>query len=205
MKLISWNLLHKQGASVGELARLIESERPDVVLLQEATEGLASLVALQGGSFHREPLPGRRHGLAVWLPQKGLAPPRVVTLPAGTVVRRVCQIVSLGAVDIANVHLSHGQMLNRRQLRFIAALLPPCAAIIGDMNMVGPAWLPGFREAGPQGRTHRMSAVVPLRLDRCLVRGLACRASDILTRGGSDHHPISVTLAPAAHGGAVHR
>jgi endonuclease/exonuclease/phosphatase family metal-dependent hydrolase len=198
MKLISWNLLHKGGASLGELAGLIGRERPDLVLLQEATEAFVGLVALHGGSFWREPLPGRRHGLAVWSPEPRVPPPAVVALPSGTVVRRVCQIVLLGDVGIANVHLSHGQVLNRRQLRFIAAVLPPRAAIIGDMNMVGPAWLPGFEEAGPQHRTHRMSALVPLRLDRCLVRGLAGRACEIHTRGGSDHHPIGVTLAPAA-------
>lgn len=198
MKLISWNLLHKDGASLVELAGLIERERPDLVMLQEATEAFAGLVGLLGGSFRREPLPGRRHGLAVWSPLPGLPPPAVVVLPAGRVVRRVCQIVSLGDIGVANVHLSHGQVLNRRQLRFISALLPPHAAIIGDMNMIGPAWLPGFHEVGPQYRTHRMSTLVPLRLDRCLVRGLTCLASSVLTRGGSDHHPISVTLAPAA-------
>ena len=49
---------------------------------------------------------------------------------------------------VANVHLSHGQVLNRRQLRVIAQVLPPRAAVLGDYNLLGPALLPGFRVEG---------------------------------------------------------
>jgi endonuclease/exonuclease/phosphatase (EEP) superfamily protein YafD len=38
---------------------------------------------------------------------------------------------------------------------------------------------------------------VPLRIDRCLVRGLACVEAYVLPRGASDHCPIVVRLVPA--------
>jgi endonuclease/exonuclease/phosphatase (EEP) superfamily protein YafD len=98
---------------------------------------------------------------------------------------------------VANVHLSHGQFLNRRQLRWIAQHLPPRAAVVGDYNLVGPALLPGFRDVGPRVPTHRMKDVVPLRIDRCLVRGLDCLAASALPKGASDHRPISVHLDAA--------
>jgi endonuclease/exonuclease/phosphatase family metal-dependent hydrolase len=111
---------------------------------------------------------------------------------------RVCQIVEFDGIGIANVHLSHGQMLNRRQLRRIARVLPHRAAVLGDYNLVGPALLPGFQDVGPRHPTHVMGALVPLRLDRCLVRDLTCVDSDVLPRHRSDHRPIVVTLAVEA-------
>ena len=96
----------------------------------------------------------------------------------------------------ANVHLSHGQRLNRRQLREVAQRLPARGAVLGDFNLVGPVLLPGFRDVGPRWPTHRMGKVVPLRIDRCLVRGLSCEGARVLPRRGSDHRPISVHLAP---------
>ncbi|HEY0911844.1 MAG TPA: endonuclease/exonuclease/phosphatase family protein, partial [Bradyrhizobium sp.] len=116
-------------------------------------------------------------------------------LPPGAMVNRICQVVDMGPFSVANVHLSHGQLLNRRQLRFVARQLPHCAAVIGDYNLVGPTLLPGFRDVGPRRHTHRMSDIVPLRLDRCLVRGLTCVRADVLSRGASDHHPILLQLA----------
>ena len=66
--------------------------------------------------------------------------------------------------------------------------------MIGDYNLVGPALLPGFRDVGPRQFTHRMSNLLPLRLDRCLVRGLHCSEANVLARGDSDHCPIMLRL-----------
>jgi hypothetical protein len=96
------------------------------------------------------------------------------------------------------VHLSHGQLLNRRQLRCIAKLLPHCAAVVGDYHLVGPALLAGFRDVGPREPTHRAGELVPLRIDRCLVRGLACLGAGALLRESSDHRPSVVRLAVPA-------
>jgi len=98
-------------------------------------------------------------------------------------------------MTFANVHLSHGQLLNRRQLaRIAAALRGKPSAIIGDYNMVGPVLLPGFADVGPRESTHFASNVVPFRLDRCLVHGLTCRAAAALAFGPSDHRPIRLEL-----------
>jgi endonuclease/exonuclease/phosphatase (EEP) superfamily protein YafD len=197
MKLISWNLLHREGAALSAVAKLIEQERPDALLMQEVIPAFEDLPQFVGGSCSRTPLPGRRHGLAIWTPERPARPPSIVALPAGAVVKRICQIIDLGAFSAANVHLSHSQLLNRRQLRHIALHLPAHAAVLGDYNLVGPVLLPGFQDAGPRQSTHRMSDIVPLRLDRCLIRGLACLETRVLERAGSDHHPIMVRLEPA--------
>jgi len=88
-------------------------------------------------------------------------------------------------------------VLNRRQLRRIARALPERAAVLGDYNLVGPALLPGFDDVGPRHPTHVMGDIVPLRIDRCLVRDLTCLYSAVLPRRRSDHRPIAVTLAVA--------
>jgi endonuclease/exonuclease/phosphatase (EEP) superfamily protein YafD len=200
MKLISWNLLHRDGAAPTDVARLIERQRPDLLLMQEVTAAFDSLPRLIGGVYHQTPLPGRRHGLALWTPQPTAKPPSIVPLPSGAVVRRVCQIIDLGSFSAANVHLSQGQLLNRRQLRHVVRHLPLRAAVLGDYNLVGPPMVPGFQDVGLRRHTHRMSDLVPLRLDRCLIRGLVCLAADVLDRGTSDHHPIMVQLATATEG-----
>ena len=197
MKLISWNLLRLTGASLSEVVDLIHREKPDILLMQEATHDIDPLPKRVGGDYARVPLPGRVHGLAVWMPGTLPAHPVVMPLPSGTLVHRVAQIIDLGPFTIANVHLSHGQLLNRRQLRRIAARLPHHAAVVGDYNLVGPVLLPGFRDVGPRRATHRMSDVLPLRLDRCVVRGLDCEDAAVLPRGASDHRPITIRLTVA--------
>ncbi len=202
MKIISWNLLRLTGAKIGDVVRLAKHERPDLLLLQEATREIDALPDYLGGFYARAPLPGRIHGLAVWsaLPRPK---PLVLKLPSGAVVDRVCQIIDVGAFSVANVHLSHGQLLNRRQLRHIAQHLPARAAVLGDYNLVGPALLPGFTDAGPREPTHVCADVVPLRLDRCYIRGLRCTTATALHRSTSDHRPIMVTLRVANAGNRI--
>jgi endonuclease/exonuclease/phosphatase family metal-dependent hydrolase len=117
-------------------------------------------------------------------------------LQRGLIVRRVCQILDMQDFSVANVHLSHGQLLNRLQLRRIARALPPRAVIVGDCNMVGAPLLPGFQDAGGRQATHRSARIVPLRLDRCFIRGLACVSAETLARGASDHRPLLVVVEP---------
>lgn len=201
MRIISWNLLRLEGAAVGDVAALLERERPDVLLMQEVTQHMDTLPSLVGGHYHRLPWPGRIHGLAVWSRHR-FAAPQVLPLPRsplpGRLPRRRTQIVQVGDIVFANVHLSHGQLLNRRQLlRIAAALRGRPSAIIGDYNAVGPSLIPGFADVGPRETTHFASNVVPFRLDRCLAHGLACSFAGTLDFGPSDHRPIVLDLQVA--------
>jgi endonuclease/exonuclease/phosphatase (EEP) superfamily protein YafD len=194
-KIISWNLLRLTGAKLNDVLELIDREQPDLLLMQEATREIDGLPGAIGGHYARAPLPGRIHGVAMWTPHQLPADPMVLPLPAGAVVQRVCQIIDFGSFGVANVHLSHGQVLNRRQLRSIARMLPHRAAVVGDYNLLGPALLPGFDDVGPRRPTHVMGDLVPLRIDRCLARGLICTAARVLPPSVSDHRAIEIRLS----------
>lgn len=200
LRVLSWNLLRRVGAEVADVAGLIRQHHPDLVLLQEATEEITALPSLVGGHFFRHPMQSRIYGLAAWSPHP-FPPTSAVRLPVsalpGRVPPRLAQIVRLGGISFANVHLSHGQFLNRWQLLHIAGLLEGPAAIIGDFNAVGPIKMPHFADIGPRQRTHRASNIIALRLDRCMARGLECVATQVLDKGPSDHHPIILDLAAA--------
>jgi endonuclease/exonuclease/phosphatase (EEP) superfamily protein YafD len=198
-KLISWNLLRLTGASLDDVARLIRREHPDLLLMQEVTQEMDGLTRRVGGQYQRNLMPGRVHGLAVWSPTPLPTWPAVVPLQSGAMFNRICQIIDLGSFSVANVHLSHGQILNRRQLRRIARLLPHRAAVVGDYNLIGPALLPGFHDVGPREHTHIAGDIVPLRIDRCLIRGVACLEARALLRETSDHRPIVVRLNVVPH------
>ena len=199
MRLISWNLYYRRGAAAADIAALIEQYQPDLFVMQEALDGIESLPRMVEGRFHPLPWMGKRYGLAAWLPDDRA---EIATLdlpfsrlPASFPPRKA-QIIRFGDISIANVHLSHGQFLNRRQLRLIADLEPGRLAIVGDFNLVGPIRLRGFSDIGPRGTTHYAQRMVPLRLDRCVARGLDCHNAEILARGPSDHRPILIDLAP---------
>ncbi|HVM86000.1 MAG TPA: endonuclease/exonuclease/phosphatase family protein, partial [Candidatus Binatia bacterium] len=198
VKVISWNLWHRGGAVRSHLVDLIEAERPELLLMQEAKPTLAHLTEIVGGHFHFLPLPKRVYGLAAWT-LHAIPEPAFVELPSsrlpGRVPPRLAQIVRVKGIDFANVHLSHGQLLNRRQLRTAADRLHGPAAIIGDYNAVGQIRLAGFHDAGPRQRTHMYRT----RLDRCFVRELHCHHPTVLDRGPSDHHPIRMELTRADH------
>ena len=201
LRVVSWNLLRRVGAGVDDVARLVKSHQPDLLFLQEATEDIAALPHLVGGHFFRHPMERRIYGLAAWSPH-AFPPSTALRLPAsvlpGRVPPRHAQLVQFRGISFANVHLSHGQFLNRWQLLHIASALEGPAAIIGDFNAVGPTVLPGFRDVGPRRRTHRASNIINLRLDRCMAREVRLLGSQVLERGASDHHPIVLDLAVAA-------
>lgn len=194
LHILSWNLLHENGATLQDLMTVIRHENPDIVVLQEARSMMDDLPHHLGGYYDRIPLPGRSHGTACWSRIPFWTKPTFCTLPRGVLVKRTAQIIDFGLFSLANVHLSHGQILNRRQLGRIAEILPRRGIIMGDFNIVGPVFLNGFRDVGPRERTHHMLDRLPLRLDRCLVRGLSCLDAKALPRFGSDHRPIRVTL-----------
>jgi endonuclease/exonuclease/phosphatase (EEP) superfamily protein YafD len=197
LKIISWNLLHRSGAVVEDICELVEQEKPDLFLMQEATSAIEALPDLVGGQFYKQPWPGRSHHLAAWSPEHP-ARAEVLELPAskmpGRLPPRFAQVLEINDMTIANVHLSHGQILNRLQLRKIAHSTSGPTAIIGDYNTLGPIALHHFADVGPRGHTHRAQNVMPFRLDRCMVRDLHCVSARRLRRGPSDHRPIVLEL-----------
>jgi endonuclease/exonuclease/phosphatase family metal-dependent hydrolase len=198
LRVVSWNLLRRTGARTEDLAQLVRATQPDLLLLQECTPDIAALPSLVGGHFCRHGMQKRIYGLAAWSPTP-FPTTSMLRLPAsilpGRVPPRDAQIINFHGITIANVHLSHGQFLNRFQLRHIIEQLEGPAAIIGDFNAVGPVGLQGFDDIGPRKRTHRAGNIVALRLDRCIARGLACHASEVLDKGPSDHHPMVLDMA----------
>ena len=197
LKVLSWNLLYRNGAAACDVARLIEQHRPDLVLLQEVTGGTDALAEYVGGYFHKLPWEGKSYALAAWSPYKRLVT-ETLQLPfsnvPGKFPPRAAQVLPMEGFCIVNAHLSHGQLLNRRQLRRIGASIAGPLAIIGDFNAIGPIVLRGFRDVGPRKITHMARRVVPFRLDRCLIRGMVCTGAVVLSRGKSDHRPILLEL-----------
>ena len=200
LKVISWNLWHRGSAQLGDIAALIKAEQPDLLFLQEAKQMLRELDQIVGGHVHWQPMQRRVYGLAAWSPHE-LQDHHSVPLPVSPlpsplrVPPRLAQVVTLNDITFANVHLSHGQVLNRRQLQAVSHATTYATngqtVIIGDCNDVGHIWLKDFDEVGPRAPTHRLKT----RLDRCLVRRVACAHARVLDRGPSDHHPIEVLVA----------
>ncbi len=199
MKIVSWNLLYRQGAAAADIAGIIERQRPDLFLMQEATEGIDSLPSHAGGQLYKLPWKGKSYALGAWVPQ-GHLKTSSLELPyskvPGKFPPRVAQVLSFEGYSIVNVHLSHGQLLNRRQLRKIAKSIEGPLAIIGDFNTLGPVVMRGFKDVGPRQVTHVAKKVMPFRLDRCFVRDLKCQNSRVLERGRSDHRPIVLHINP---------
>lgn len=204
MRVLSWNLLTWVGAGVDDICRLVEAHRPDLVLLQEATSSIDVLPDCLGGHYVRKPMSRRSHGLAAWSPHPFI--PVSIILPSATrfdlpvpvfrlMAPRLALVVELDGYEIANVHLDHGQLANRRQLGHLLESRPGLDAVIGDYNALGMTRLPGFRDVGPRRATHLAYGVVPVRIDRCLVRGLHATNVAVLARGASDHRPILIDLA----------
>ncbi len=165
--------------------------------MQEATLGVEGLPNLAGGHFKKLPWKGKSYSLGAWVPGAELNA-AALELPysrvPGKFPPRVAQVLSFEGFHVVNVHLSHGQLLNRRQLRRIARSIEGPLAIIGDFNALGPVVMRGFLDVGPRQTTHMAKRVMPFRLDRCFVRDLNCTFSQALEKGPSDHRPIVLHL-----------
>ena len=155
LRVLSWNLLRLTGATVEDVAGLVRAAKPDLLLLQEATKKIEALPELVGGHFFREPLPRRIYGLAAWSPHE-FPPPQALALPVsrmpGRVPPRLAQLVQISNATFANVHLSHGQLLNRSQLFRILRHVrgrPPSSAIST------PSARPCCRASRMSGRARR--------------------------------------------------
>ena len=198
-RVVSWNLLRRIGAHVDDVARLVKSHHPDLLFLQEATEEIAALPTLVGGHFFRHGMERRIYGLAAWSPHP-FPPTTALRLPAsvlpGRVPPRHAQLVQFHGVSFANVHLSHGQFLNRWQLLHIAQHPGRPRRHHRRFQRGRPHHAAGLsRDIGPRRRTHRSGNIVNLRLDRCLARDLRATGAQVLERGASDHHPIVLDLS----------
>ena len=193
--------MYRRGAAAADVAKLIEREKPDLFLLQEAVSGIDKLPGIVGGNFYTQVWKGKSYALGAWLRQ-GEVQTDALELPfsriPGKFPPRQAQILKFPQFSIANVHLSHGQLLNRRQIRHIGNSIPGPMAIIGDFNAVGPIVLKGFKDVGPRRITHVAKKIMPFRLDRVLVRDLAWSGARTLKRGPSDHSPIVIEINPEA-------
>jgi endonuclease/exonuclease/phosphatase family metal-dependent hydrolase len=205
MRVVSWNLLHTRGAGLDDVLSLVDTYAPDLLLLQEATLVIDGLEK-SGGTYLRRLMPGRSNGLAAWSPH-GFRHVDTLNLPPGlkwdlrppwspSGRTRIALILEFAGLQIANVHLDHGQRSNRRQLRHIVAAHPGVDLILGDFNTAGPARLAGFSDVGPRSVTHMAKGILPFRLDRCLARGVAVVTARALQSGRSDHRPILIELSP---------
>ena len=204
MRLLSWNLLNRDGATVTEVSHLIERHQPDLLLLQEATPAMDTLVQIVGGFYIRPSFERAQHGPAVWSSSSvhTLVAPLAIAgrfdFPAAIfrpIVPRVALIVGVGKFTVANVHLDHGQLANRRQLRHLLEGNHQLNVIIGDYNALGRISLSGFADVGPHYTTHRAYGILPLRLDRCLAdKTMKCTEAKALEYSRSDHKPILVDL-----------
>lgn len=203
-RLLSWNLLHGSGATADDVARLVEQHEPDLVLMQEAGPRLDVLPACLGGNYERCVMGRRGHGPAVWsrhafedLETVALPRARWIDLPVPvfrSLADRVALVVRVKRLCFANVHLDHGQIANRRQIRHLLAARVGIDVVAGDFNALGSTRLPGFNDVGPRRATHFAKGVVPVRIDRCLVRNMVATRAEALARGKSDHRPILIDL-----------
>ncbi|WP_173577454.1 endonuclease/exonuclease/phosphatase family protein [Acetobacter fallax] len=203
MRILSWNVWAHGHARPGNVSRLITALQPDLVLLQEATSVMDALPQLAGGHYRRITAPERNNGPAAWSPAPFESDEFI--LPLGkqldvpiAILRKIALrgalIIHQNGLEIANVHLDHGQFANRRQLRSLLRAYPDLKIIMGDYNALGPVRLPGFHDVGPRRSTHRMYGLAPLRIDRCLVRNMAATGACTFAYGPSDHRPICVDL-----------
>lgn len=201
VRILSWNVARAAGPRLDDVAALVRSVAPDLLLLQEAVGDCGRLPALLGGAVHFQPAfairgTGGSEGMALWSPKPLAA---VSWRPiGGWPWPRVALFCRLGEMTVCNLHLSHLPPQRRRQLDGIARVLPPPVLIAGDFNRPGGCRLPGMLPVVPDGWSY---ALGPLRMrsDAALASpDIAIRAARYLESAASDHRPLLLDVAETA-------
>jgi len=171
LRVVSWNLLRRVVGSGGiesNVAKLVKSHHPDLLLLQECTEEI-SKPALAGGRafFSSHPMQARIYGLAAWSPHpfpQSNCHPAALFHPAGTGAatagRRSFPFM---ASPSPMCNLSHGQFLKSLPAATHHGADEGPAAIIGDFNAVGPVGFQGFSDI----RAAQAQPIAPAKSSRC--------------------------------------
>jgi endonuclease/exonuclease/phosphatase (EEP) superfamily protein YafD len=225
MRLMTANLLYKNGASAEALSETLDVVKPDILAVQELTEPISEAIT---DRFTHHFLTYRPDGAGT-----AIAADRPITLDVFPLRHRSGVVATLrpehwpefaGPVEILNVHLANpierlpGAIvtLRRDQIEAVEerlATTPHRRVLCGDLNAT-PAW-PAYRRlrhsyrdgvmeaATRQGkrpaRTWAYSRRGPrlLRIDHVLVNDLHVEAAEALRVSGSDHFAVVVDLADA--------
>ncbi len=222
MRLMTANLMHKNGATAQALRETLDIVKPDVLAVQELTVPLLSTIA---DRFSHHLLAPRPDG-----PGIGMAADRPVTVDEVPMPYRSGMVATLqpedwpefgGRVEVFNVHLANpiGRWprsmtgVRRGQVDAIESRtesMPDRRVLCGDLNAT-PLW-PAYRRllrsyrdrvvdaAASQGnrpsRTWAPLRTGPrvLRIDHILVSGVGVVSAEALPLAGSDHFVVVVDL-----------
>lgn len=216
LRLVVANVEHSN-RDYAALARLVRSERPDVLGITELTPAWLAAIRRELPRYrplavHTQP---DAYGIGVFARVPASA--RIERFPAdgpASVVARVSVGGRPLTVVVTHPHTPfgpHAGGLHRRQFLALADALPrfgPRFAVCGDLNT--PPWSWPFRQLEAHGLRDAHdgrplegtwpSWFAPLRvpIDNCLVsRGVAIVSAHVGAAIGSDHLPLVITLAPA--------
>jgi endonuclease/exonuclease/phosphatase family metal-dependent hydrolase len=222
MRLMTANLMHKNGATAQALRETLEIVKPDVLAVQELTVPLLSTIA---DRFPHHLLAPRPDG-----PGMGMAADRPVTVDEAPMPYRSGMVATFkqedwpefeGQVDVFNVHLANPigglpwttTRARRAQVDRIQSRtesMPDRRVLCGDLNAT-PMW-PAYRRllrsyrdgvldaAASQGKRPSPTWAPPrtgprvLRIDHILVSGVHVVSAEALPLAGSDHFAVVVDL-----------
>ncbi|GAA1433407.1 hypothetical protein GCM10009616_25310 [Microlunatus lacustris] len=224
-RLVSWNL-HYGVAPGGQVdlaavARVIETQDPDVVLLQEVSRGwiqgggvdMASWLAHRlDRSFVFAPAADGRFGNVI-LARGGLAEVRVLPLPFGAGPQRrsaLTAVTRLGSepAAVTSLHLQHRSRNTPTRLAqldtFLASATAPVQVVGGDLNaqpgspevrrLTGEGYVSAVDAIGDPGALTAPSTAPTRRIDWVFGRGTSFRSADVLAVVASDHLPLVVAV-----------
>lgn len=223
LRLMTYNIHfgfdYRQTPSLDALARTIEAESPDVVVLQEVMRGgslavqhdaLGWLAGRLGMRYVFAPTVGDFFGNAV-LTRMSIDDDELMSFVRPAPLRhspRGALLVRIAGVAIAVTHLDEyvdadGDAVREDEVRALLAQwgeMAPPLVIAGDLNAVPDSRAiailtgAGFRDLAA-GAGDTIPAVAPtMRIDYVLAKGIAAASARVLTSSASDHRAVVVDL-----------